>query len=299
MIRLLSYLLIIAIISSLSLGIYAEEILITPSVDIPDDKKDSREWFFDDTRRGFYWYEKEAEQIEKTAEEEKVRILPSLSDYSPEDLWNMHPDNFQALLTVIQKKAVMKPTEQNVYDYLSIQDTARRRALAYTNVVSYVTQKYPELSMNADYPITSPGRNALVKQRKGSMEDKIHESVDNFALMYFYSTTCQFCQAQSSILKYFIEKYNWDIRSINIDENSIMSARFNVQSVPHLILIQRNNENYMTLSVGVISMNDLEHRLYKSIRLLNKEITPEQWSLYEFQKNGAFDPVSPLGGNNK
>jgi conjugal transfer pilus assembly protein TraF len=289
LLRLLS---VITIIITLSASAYAEEIQIHS----PD--KDNSQWFFDDTRRGFYWYEKESKQeLNKSEEKKQERILPSLSDYSPDDLWNMHPDDFQSLLSDFQKKAVMKPSEQNVYEYLFIQDMARRKAHAYTNVFSYVTQKHPELSMTADYPLTAPGRNVLVRQQQDSREDKIRQSSDSFALVYFYSPTCQFCQAQSNILKYFMDKYNWDIRSIDINENSPVAARFNVQSVPRLIVIQRNNDHYMTLSVGVISMNDLEHRLYKSIRLLKGEITPQQWSLYEFQKGGVFDPSSSLKDN--
>ena len=301
MLRLLSLLSTIVLTLSLftGTGVYGEKIQLIPSGK-SSEQRDSQ-WFFDDKRKGFYWYEKEPVQKELKNEKslEKKRILPSLSDFSKEELWNMHPDDFQALLNDFQKKAVMKPTEDSVYEYLFLQDMARRRALSYMNVFSYVTQKHPELSMTADSPVTAPGRNALVKQRQDSVEDKIYASSDSFALLYFYSTTCQFCQAQSSILQYFSYKYSWNIRSININDNAGMAARFNVQNVPHLILIQRNNDNYMTIAVGVISMNDLEHRLYKSIRLLNKEITPEQWSLYEFQRNGAFDPNSQFKGKNK
>ena len=70
---------------------------------------------------------------------------------------DMHPDDFQALLTDFQKKAVWRPTPENVEEYYYVQDIARRKALAFTNVAEYVMQKDPELSLSKDYPTVVPG----------------------------------------------------------------------------------------------------------------------------------------------
>jgi len=39
----------------------------------------------------------------------------------------------------------------------------------------------------------------------------------------------------------------------------------------------------------VASLAEIEEKLYRGIRLLKNEITPEEYSLYEFQRGGAFD----------
>ena len=83
--------------------------------------------FYGDRKRGWYWYEpvcqpgrKEPEKPKhkKLLKKAKHRRLPSLKDYTYEQLWNMYPDDFQALLNTFMKKAVQDPTEQNIMDYL-------------------------------------------------------------------------------------------------------------------------------------------------------------------------------------
>jgi conjugal transfer pilus assembly protein TraF len=41
----------------------------------------------------------------------------------------------------------------------------------------------------------------------------------------------------------------------------------------------------------------MEERLYRGIRLLKGETTPENWSLYEFQKGQGFDVKAPQSGD--
>ncbi|MHB8811445.1 MAG: conjugal transfer protein TraF, partial [Desulfobulbaceae bacterium] len=78
----------------------------------------------------------------ETPKEPKSRPIPTLRAFTTEELWDMHPDDFQKLLMDLQKEAVRRPTEQNVFDYLVMQDMARRKAAAYANVAAYVTQKH-------------------------------------------------------------------------------------------------------------------------------------------------------------
>ena len=116
--------------------------------------------------------------------------LPTLGDYAPDALWNMHPDDFQALLMDFQKKAVMAPTEANVREYYFIQDIARRKSLAFANVTATVMQKYPELSVAKDYPVTTPGRNALPRQEHHEIARERKDPEADYGLIYFYSPAC-------------------------------------------------------------------------------------------------------------
>lgn len=142
--------------------------------------------------RGWWFYEynspaeKKKEGEDKKPEQAKRRV-PSLKDYTMEQLWDMHPDDFQPLLLDFQKKAVMSPTEENVREYYTIQDIARRKALAFTNVAQYVTQKYSDLNLNKDYPTIIPGRSAFIRQQMAEIENTIKEAKDEFALLYFFS----------------------------------------------------------------------------------------------------------------
>jgi conjugal transfer pilus assembly protein TraF len=252
--------------------------------------------YYGDAKRGWWWYEKIPEKTkeEKRKVEEKPERSPRLSDHTMEELWEMHPDDFQALLMAFQKKAVRSPSEENVREYYTIQDIARRKSLAFANVTAAVMQKYPDLSVAADYPITAPGRNAAVTQQVGEIESRIRSAREEFALLYFFSRSCRYCAEQGAILEHFVEKYGWEIKAIDTEREPGVSSVFGIETTPTLLLVYRESRDQITVSAGVASLAEIEEKLYRGIRLLKNEITPEDYSLYEFQRGGAFDVKAPL-----
>ena len=251
--------------------------------------------FYHDAKKGWFWYQDPAPE---TKEEMKPappsRPLPSLTDYSTEKLWNMHPDDFQELLMAFQKKAVQRPTEENVHEYLTMQDIARRKAAAYANVASFVIQKYADLDVGRDYPVAAPGAVAKIKMQKEEIAATIQAASADHALLYFTSQNCPFCLEQSQILRFFTDRYGWQVKEIDIDGSPGMAARFGVQTTPTLLLIGKDKPDYIPVASGVVAMEELERSLYRSVRLLNGQISPQEFSVYDFQKGGGLDPESIL-----
>ena len=263
-------------------------------INVPDKSKQSHSKpFYEDRKQGWYWYEKELNPQKKKVEKKyRKRRLPKLSDFTMKELWDMYPDDFQKLLNTFMKKAVQDPTEQNVLEYLTLQDIARRKSLAYASVVSYVEQKHPELSNKTVYPITAPGQAAVVKMRAQEEEQTLLNARDEFALIMFSREGCEFCTAQKSILAYFVEKYGWPVRTIDIDRNPNMAARFNITMTPTIIIVEKRSGNYMPVSVGVVSMSELSLRLYRTIRYMKGKITPEQWFMHEYERGKTNDVLT-------
>ena len=252
--------------------------------------------YYRDMKKGWWWYQdppKEAgkEKKKEPEQEKKTRRIPSMKDYSQEQLWKMHPDDFQELLMDFQKKAVMQLSEDSVNEYLIMQDIASKRSLAYANVAAYVQQKNPELGV-PEYSLATPGMVASTRMQNDEVERRIRAAKDDYALLYFYSPECEFCRAQDGILKYFQEKYGWEIRAYEM--TSSLASRLNVTIAPSTVLIYRNSRDYIPVSAGVMSLSDIERRLYRGIRALSGENTPQNFSLYEFQKGGSFDVDRPL-----
>ena len=94
-----------------------------------------------------------------------------------------------------------------------------------------------------------------------------------------------------------MQKYGWEIKRIDRDVNPSLAARLGVESVPALILIYKGSREHIPVSAGVASLSDIEERLYRGIRLLKGETTPENWSLYDFQKGQGFDVKAPLSSD--
>lgn len=253
--------------------------------------------YYRDHKRGWYWYEKEKiakEKEEKKNDKAKQHHVPYMKDYTVETLWNMHPDDFQPLLLDFQKKAVMNPTEQNVKEYYEIQDIARRKSLAFANATAYVMQKYPELNVAADYPTAVPGRAALTRMQSSEISDRLSRARDDFGLIYFYSPSCQYCIEQEKIVDMFQKNHGWEIKKVNRDENPALVQMFDVRMVPYLLLIYRHSKDAIPVAAGVTALSEMEERIYRSVRLLTGEITPEEYSTYDFQKGRTFDVNAPL-----
>lgn len=280
------------------------------------DNEEKSKSYYEDSKRGWYWYEQEKKEKEKKEVKKEVKTepkeepqkevkhrIPSLKDYDYNSLWNMHPDDFQALLTDFQKKAVMAPTEENVKEYYFVQDLARRKAMAFTNVTAYVMQKNPDLQVENDYPNVTPGRAEYITAISKGKSSKIRQGSDDFALIYFFSPGCQYCMTQNSILKFFEDKYKWEVKKVNVEENMAAVARFNITNVPFVILIYKKSEDYLAVTKGPISLEEMEDRIYEGIRLFLGETKPENFSLPGFQAGTTFDvnasPIKKGGSNEK
>ena len=247
--------------------------------------------YYTDSAKGWWWYQKEpvkkAEQPEKK-QKPATRAL-SFKEYTYEQIWEMHPDQFQEFAEVLKKKAVQNPSEENVKEYFEVQEIARKKALAFANVAQYVWQKYPELTTKKDYPITTPGNLARMAQITEERQRTLRDNRDDFALIYFQRPDCSYCDEQVRILDWFTNETGWTVKRVNTQENPGLAAKFNVEITPTLILIQKGNQEYLPVSAGVISADEIEDKAYRAIRLLKGEISPEEYSLYEFQKGGGFD----------
>ncbi|RMG03680.1 MAG: conjugal transfer protein TraF [Nitrospirae bacterium] len=247
-----------------------------------------------DPKRGWWWYETPPPPEDKEEQKEETVAYPSLKDYTKEELWNMEPEKFRKLIKVFLDKAVQNPTVESVKEYLTLQDIARRKALAFTNVASLVVQTTPELNTLKDAPITHVGKVEMTRMQSEDVERTIRTAVDDFALLYFYSPTCPYCQAQEKVNKMFIGKYGWQIKGIDVTENRLIAEQFGVSTTPTLLLIYRNSDDYLPVALGVLSLYDIERNVMRGIRLLRGEITPEEYNLYEYQRGTAFDPKSIL-----
>jgi conjugal transfer pilus assembly protein TraF len=192
------------------------------------------------------------------------------------------------------KKAVQKPTLENVRDFYVMVDISRMKAHVFQNVAGTVWQQYPEFSLNADLPTSEAGRMAKIRMQNDELNAKILDGVHEFALIYFYSQNCEFCKVQDKILNGFINDYGWEVKKVEINENPDLASRFDVKVTPYLMLIYRNSKEYFPLAVGVSSKDEIKERLYRGMRLLSGEISPESYTMYDFQRGGKMDPSGYL-----
>jgi conjugal transfer pilus assembly protein TraF len=262
--------------------------------------------YYSDAKDGWWWYktpppaeepqQEEAQLMpepEKTPQQKPSRRLPSLADYTKEQLWYMHPDDFQELLKDFLKKAVQYPTPENVREYLYMQDIARRKSAVFTNVSQYVIKTTPELNILKDSPVSAAGIKAVYDASREEKENFIRQQKDDFAILYFYSPTCKFCKIQEDANKGFIAKFGWEIKRINILNFPDVAEKFGVKSTPTLYLIYRyNSSDYIPVGIGHTTTKEMVDNVYNGIRLLKGEVTPENLNTLGSDINTTLDPTA-------
>ncbi|MCR4286538.1 MAG: conjugal transfer protein TraF [Deltaproteobacteria bacterium] len=240
----------------------------------------------DAIQKGWYWYEVEKERKEEPAAEEDS---PPPFDTTM-DPWSMSVEEFKILLEKTKNDAVANPTIENMLKYIEMQDMARRKALAFANVYQLVMQKHPEFTTASTNPTAVPGIDALHTMKSEEVESEIYAAKNDFALVYFHKPDCQFCRAQNGVLRYFTDKYGWSIKAVNLYDEPEPAYRFNVTTVPYILTVYKATGEYMPVTVGVASLNELEQKLYRAIRYLRGEVTPSQFSIYNYDLGGPGDP---------
>ena len=258
--------------------------------------------FYDQSKHGWFWYENPPAEpeVEQRPDKPAASVQPpprdvSLANYSTEELWTLYPDDFQQLLNGLQKKAVQYPTEQNILEYLSIQDIARRKALAYANATQYVTQKRADLfTLNQVYPVSTPGVAARVRLQQDEINRTIDAARTDHALLFFVAPSCGFCTQQAEILAHFIDRHDWQVRPVDISTQPDLALRFKVSVTPTLLLIRQDRQESMAIATGVVTLPEIERKLAQAIRFLRGDTAPDSFTTYEFQRGSALDPTAIL-----
>jgi conjugal transfer pilus assembly protein TraF len=179
---------------------------------------------------------------------------------------------------------------QHVTWYYYLQDFARRRARAFMNVTDVVMLENPSLNLNTVYSESPPGQEARRAEYERSISDRLDEERQSAGLVFLVRKGCPYCEAQRTELKYFQQRHGWEIKEVDIGENPQAGARFGVEYTPTTIVVFRGTDQWMPVSVGVDTVPTIEEGLYKALRLMHGETTPEQYDLHEYEDGGPYDP---------
>lgn len=237
-------------------------------------------------KRGYWWYE------DPQAQEEPAVPAPAIPDGAA--LETLPPSAIQKLIDAQLDYALVAQTPQAVKAYYRLVDLARRRSRGFAALTNVVLLENPELNARAAYPVTNAARDELTRRREAERRQRLRRERREFALVMFSSKRCTFCVSQWNVLQYFAEETGWIVRRIDIDEDPLKAARFNVRGTPMTVMIRRGSPQWFTVGVGSDSYPVLADNAYRAIRLLKGEISEEQFFNGEGDDGGFFDPAARL-----
>jgi len=255
-------------------------------------------YYMHSPQQGYYW--RNEPPPPPPEEEDTKRVEPpkqeklSIDNYTEQQLYRLHPTQYDALIMATHENMTASPTPENSEKFMRLLDIARRRALGVANLVKFTIMKNPQYNLERDIPIAQGAQ--VVKTRLEGQEqaNKIRSSRRDFGLVYFYSTTCSYCVEQSGVVDIFAKRSGWEIEEVDVNTRPALAAKFNIQTTPTIVLIRRGVKDFLTLSVGVATLRELEERVYQAIRYLNGEVKPTELTLRESQEGGSHDIYKPL-----
>ncbi len=105
--------------------------------------------------------------------------------------------------------------------------------------------------------------NCVEEISKNGFENKINKPV---AVVDFFAEWCMPCVMMGPVIEELAEKFKGKIEfcKVNIDDNSDITEKFNVMSVPTLVVFKKGKE--VDRIVGAMPANVLEDKLKKFLR---------------------------------
>lgn len=228
--------------------------------------------------------------LEKDTVDKQKKFKP-LSEYTYEELLRMPVNEFRELYNYYLEMAVSNPTEENVYNYLNLQEVLVKKAIAFTSAYQYVQQKYADYFSGGFYPVAKPGVEALQRAKLAEINAALRSVKDEFGLVVFVRKDCPYCLVQAQIMEYMIAE-GFKVRYIDVDEFPRFASEFGVEVVPTILLVHRSGQA-LPIGSGVISLDELKRRIYGVWKIWSGTESPESYSLYLFERGTPLDPKVP------
>jgi thiol-disulfide isomerase/thioredoxin len=230
---------------------------------LPVSAADNGSFYSNSQGKGYYQYytpPPETQQDNETLDDfEDSYARPFVP--ADEVLYKMPAEEFQKLYTATLNYALTERNLDTYGDYARMIHMVNVRAKEFASLQVLYAQLNPRENENKFQGRST--RLAVNREKKKTLETY----KDKYSLIYFYSPYCQFCRQFEPTLRNFIDKYGWEVERLDIYNEPEMGVAFGVTVTPTLKLVTLN-EDVLSLSNGVITLAELEDRLYRYIRYL-------------------------------
>lgn len=253
---------------------------------------------------GWYFYNWDA-PVEKADEEESEEKPPVSASSSPSlsEVKPLSVEWIKQALPILRNRAIDNPTNENLMAYSYANRVMIDKATIFSQKLHQANMTNPWLREEMRYsthPFVQKVTDSIAKTNRQSTLRKIAE---NSGLLFFYSSTCQFCERQAQALKIIEERYNFTTIAISIDgyalpgthyQNNYVvdnghAERFEIQTVPALVIMNQETAQHAFVSVGVTLAKEIEDRIIMNSRFRGW-ITEEEYQDTLKTRNTLIDP---------
>lgn len=214
------------------------------------------EIFYVDHAQGWHWYNNKEETENPAAEENPSKQMSVL----------------KATIQQALDKAVLYPTDENVKNYIALQNKISNQSSNFANIWQKVLLENPDLNYALIHPTNTLAKQVDLDMQRKKEDDAITKLAQESGLFFFYSSSCGYCRKFAPIVKSFAKSYNMAIIPITIDGialpefpnsriNQGQATKFKVTVEPSLFAVNPYTQKAYPISQGLISESDLRARI--------------------------------------
>lgn len=168
--------------------------------------------------------------------------------------------------------AILNPTEENIRNYIALQNQLGDRAQHFADVWRSVLLHYPELDFSLQHPTNNLAKQIDLDNSRRQENIAIQQFAQRNGLFFFYRSTCPYCQRFAPIIKDFSKRYGLAVVPITTDGISLpefpeshidqgQAGRLKVTIEPALFTADPKTHRIIPVSYGLLSEDELRERL--------------------------------------
>jgi len=245
----------------------------------------SKEPFYEERERGWYWYEDPVDVTEeKVVENNEVsgsiqktnnsidpfnNMLLLETGYSSEQIIQAQQKAYESAY----QNAVVHPSKENILTYLDVTQKVMNQSQSFADTF----RKTLWVSPQYDYSLTGrPNKaQALLAYNQSDQKNKADQLKvisDTKGIVYFFRSDCPYCNRFSPILKKFSDEYGFTIIPVSLDGKGSESFRYpkkshyladklQVDTVPATFIVDPDTNSVSTVGYGYMDWSDLIERV--------------------------------------
>ena len=249
-------------------------------------------------KRGLWWCEVEPKaETEPEPEPEPKQKQPTLPAapsaplvFSHQEMMKMHPDQLEPLLQQHRRWAIYTMEPADVHNYHLVQDAIRRKAVSFAALTGVNMLKHPEMSSESVRPVHNAGLAVTNKLKREEIHQVLAKYKNDYALGLFVKSGCSYCESALVVMEKFSTRTGWRVEIMDILNRPDLAEKYNITTVPMLLLIQKGNKKGFPVMVGLHPVSTIYDKVYSGVRLMSGEITERQYYMFDKDRDTFFDP---------
>lgn len=180
---------------------------------------------------------------------------------------------FQKQVEIAKARAILEPTDDNVKDYLQLNQLAMNRAGEFAQAWQRVVWTTPGLDTRLTHPVNDQAVQVFNDEKLRRVDDFLADTARTHGLFFFFKGSCPFCHRFAPVLKAFAESYGFRIVPISLDggalpdfptprSNADIAEKLKVDTVPAVFLVNPKERTLHPVAFGYVSDSELRQRIY-------------------------------------